>query len=126
MLSKLGLSAGAVATAVQNQRAFDGLTSTITAANAGLVPHFDSRAKLPASDLFAPNAQGQYPAAVQAGFASREDTGASQRDVYYGSTFDCVTVLHETLHSFTGLDEDALSEKVGGNISTELTNAGCT
>jgi hypothetical protein len=130
LLEKLGLSAGAVSSAVNRQRAFDGLTTTITAADAGLVPHIDPRTNQPHSlankavkDLF--TGKGR-PDAMQAGFASNEDRGASQRDIYYGWDFDSSTVLHETLHSFTGLDDASLMEKLEGNISTELTNHGCT
>jgi hypothetical protein len=125
LLQKLGLSTGAVARAVRRQRAFDGLTSTISAADAGLVPHSDSRANYQVKDLFVPTGRG-YIGALQAGYASREDRGASQRDVYYGYYgFDAVTVIHETLHSFTGLDDDALYNKLGGNIAIQLMNNGC-
>lgn len=42
---------------------------------------------------------------------------------YYG--FEASTIIHETLHSFTGLDDDALDKKVGGNLSVELEKHGC-
>ena len=121
----MNLRASAVASAVRRQRAFDGLTSTISAADAGLVPHWDSRAEYQVKDFFVP-AKTAYIGALQAGYASREDRGATQRDVYYGYYgFEASTVIHETLHSFTGLDDDTLTEKLGGNISVQLEQHGC-
>lgn len=121
------MSAGAVARAVGRQRAFDGLTSTITAADAGLVTHSDSRAGYQVKDLFVPTPKGvSIIGALQAGYASREDRGATQRDIYYGYYgFEASSIIHETLHSFTGLDDDALMQKLGGNISVELERHGC-
>jgi RHS repeat-associated protein len=125
LLEKFGLSAGAVATAVGRQRAFDGLTSTITAADAGLVPHSDPRAGYQVKDLFTPTGSG-IVGAIQAGYASPEDQGATQRDIYFGYYgFEASTIIHETLHSFTGLDDEALDQKAGGNLSVELQNHGC-
>jgi hypothetical protein len=148
-LEKFGLSAGAVARAVLQQRAFDvfpinliehrshvaravlqqrafdGLTSTITAANAGLVTHSDPRAGYQLKDLFTPTGKGII-GALQAGYASREDRCATQRDIYFGYYgFEASTIIHETLHSFTGLDDDALDKKAGGNLSVELEKHGC-
>lgn len=125
LLDTFGLSASRLAKAVRGQRAFDGLTSTISAADAGLVPHFDSRAGYQVKDLFTPTGKGII-GAIQAGYASPEDRGASQRDIYFGYYgFEASTIIHETLHSFTGLDDDALDKKVGGNLSVELEKHGC-
>ena len=99
------------------QRAFDGLTSTITAAAAGLVPHSDERAGYQVRDLFTPTGVGII-GAIQAGYASSEDLGATQRDVYYGYYgFEASTIIHETLHSFTGLDDAALMENLVATLA---------
>jgi hypothetical protein len=134
LLENFGLSSGAVAKAVRNQRAFDGTTSTITAADAGLVPRIDplnnkphTEANKQVKDLFYIQAGGYMADAIQAGFASKDDKGATQRDVYYGFAFTAATVLHETLHSFTGLNDEQIAVKLGTktNLSTLLSNAGC-
>ena len=127
LLENFGLSASRVARAVRGQRAFDGLTSTINAADAGLVTHSDPRAGYQVKDLFTPTGKGII-GALQAGYASREDRGATQRDIYFGYYgFEASTIIHETLHSFTGLDDDALDAKAGGsgNLSVELERHGC-
>jgi hypothetical protein len=127
---KLGLSARRIAKAVRNIRAFDGTASTVSMGDAGLLPHTDKLAKMRVDEFF----QGYLPSAAYAAYASREDKGASQRDVYFGYTFKAEDILHETLHMFTGLGDEALGDRLGvpvkpgedtGAISIALKNGGC-
>lgn len=76
--------------------------------------------------------------AARAAYATPDDAGATLRDLYLTSRFDATTLLRETLHFFTGMDDDALGRKLGvkmaidetglltsGDISDALKKGGC-
>jgi hypothetical protein len=129
---KLGLSSTRVAKAVGGMRAFDGGTSTVTMGNAGLLPRSDPNSNLLVGLYFA-GGGGKKVDAMTAMFATPDDRGATLRDVYFGDSFDGATILHESLHFFTGMSDKALAKKLGVDISdgdttkisTALKDGGC-
>jgi hypothetical protein len=117
LLEKLGINASRLAKAVGGQRAFDGLTSTISAAS-GYRTAFG----------FACNYQvllrsdGQqhhrcYPSRLRQSRGPRGDT--KRRVLRLLWLRSLIKIIHETLHSFTELDDDQLIEKLGGTINVE-------
>ncbi|HEX5887126.1 MAG TPA: RHS repeat-associated core domain-containing protein, partial [Pyrinomonadaceae bacterium] len=127
---KLGLSSTRVARALKGIRAFDGKTSTLTLKDAGLLPLSErgSTTTSVAALFRDPNLN-----AARAAYATPDDRGATLRDIYFGYTFRPQTILHETLHFFTGMNDDRLAAALGvklegvetGGISEALKNAGC-
>jgi RHS repeat-associated protein len=127
---KLGLSANRVARALKGIRAFNGRTSTLSLKDAGLLP-LSGRGSTTTSvaALFRdPNLN-----AARAAYSTPDDRGATLRDIYFGYVFRPQTILHETLHFFTGMNDERLAAALGvklegletGGISEALKNAGC-
>ncbi len=122
--SKLGINGTRIARTVQSVRQFSGPDSTISASDAGLLPNGDPRS---VQDIFA-----QYdPYAATAGYA-RASRGATLRDVYFSTKgLNASTILHESLHVFTGLNDDQLKNALGVSgpgshiITTTLADHGC-
>lgn len=128
--SKLGLSGTRIARTVQGIRPFNGFASTLSLKNAGILPQRNTLSSHSVAALFGVLA----PGAAQAGFATRDDRGATQLDVYFGTGFRPQDILHETLHAFYGASDSALAAKLGvtvipgqdtSAISDALRDGGC-
>lgn len=116
-----------VVTALEVQRPFNGLTSTINAVEAGLAPAGGAYKDLPALQMFADSGAGAM-AAIH--------SGKTRFDVYLNVTkYDAPTLIHEALHSATGLNDNGLAKQLGvydgnylhssSNITDALEANGC-
>jgi len=121
-MDKFGFSSTRVASALRGMRPFDGYLSTISQGDAGLLPRSDPRASLPVSAVFG-GLEGFYVHAITAGYATPDDRGATQRDVYFGLTFSSQNVLEETLHYFSGMGDSQLGHKLGVKVTPDDTSA---
>ena len=128
---KLGLSATRVARAVKGIRPFNGVASMISMKDAGILPQSSSISHFSVAALFGAKPDVQ---AVQARFASPDDRGATQLDIYFRAGFRAQDILHETFHGFLGLSDAQLAARLGvtlpadgttGIISDALKNGGC-
>ncbi|HEY0727603.1 MAG TPA: hypothetical protein VGD38_05990, partial [Pyrinomonadaceae bacterium] len=126
---KLGLSSTRVARALKGIRPFDGTTSTLSLKDAGLLPLSGKGSSTSVASLF----KDPRLSAARAAYATPDDRGATLRDIYFGYIFRPQTILHETLHVFTGMNDERLAAALGvklegvetGGISEALKNAGC-
>ncbi|MCA1579373.1 MAG: DUF4214 domain-containing protein [Acidobacteria bacterium] len=128
---QLGLSGTRIARTVEGLRPFNGFASTISLKNAGILPQSASGStSISVAALFA----AYVPGAAQAGFATRDDRGATQLDIYFGTGFKPQDILHETLHAFFGASDSALAARLGvtiipgvhtSPISDALRDGGC-
>jgi YD repeat-containing protein len=113
--TKVGISGSRIARTVAAQRPFDGRASTISAADAGLLPvgvstHMGN-VEIKSTDQV--NSFARIGAdAVQAGYA-RASTGATFHDVYYFSNdfFSEAQILHEAIHTLLGTGDDELRSR---------------
>lgn len=85
-------------------------------------PH--SLAGMQVRDYFAGQAHTEYgvpiqPDAARAGYASRDDRGATLRDVYWGYQINAENIMHEALHIFTGKGDQALAAALGVDLSVK-------
>jgi len=128
--AKLGISGTRLARTVEGIRPFNGYASTISIKNAGLLPQRSTLSSYSVAALFAATGAS----AAQAGFATRDDRGARQLDIYFGSVFKSQDILHETLHAFLGLSDAQLAARLGvvvqpgvdtSAISDALRDGGC-
>jgi RHS repeat-associated protein len=128
--AKLGISASRLVRTVEGIRPFNGYASTISIKNAGLLPQRNTLSSYSVAALFAATGAS----AAQAGFATRDDRGARQLDIYFGSVFKSQDILHETLHAFLGLSDAKLAARLGvvvqpgvdtSAISDALRDGGC-
>jgi hypothetical protein len=126
-----GINPDAALDAVNQQRAYDGETSTISRLAAGLVgPDVDLTTKAGADYAKASvnieftnsrGAQIQAHTAFYVGGALKT-TVTGRSDVYYrGSGLNASTILHEALHSLTGLSDPALGTKLGVTVTPDNT-----
>ncbi|HEV8431029.1 MAG TPA: RHS repeat-associated core domain-containing protein, partial [Pyrinomonadaceae bacterium] len=101
-----GINPKALLGAINKQRAFDGLKSTLTALKAGLVPRGDAMASWTVKKVF----EIKDPIA-----ATGSHRLATRYDVYYGNGMGnpVTTVIHEALHSLTRLNDFDLAVKIG-------------
>ena len=122
-----------MAKAVEGLRPFDGTTTNLTMGEAGLFPQKDPRTGFPVPDYYTLVADyflsNKKVRAATALYATADDRGATLRDVYFSDSFDATTILHETLHFFTGMGGDELAKKLGvaghDDISDALKAGGC-
>jgi hypothetical protein len=128
-----------VAKAVRAIKAYDADESTITLAAAGLTPYHDPKTGKPNEFASVPVNKYFYSRRIQGHPMSAEQAQYSMntmRDIYFsglGEPFSAQLILHETLHMFTGGNDEALAKRLGvtikdgntGPITDALKEGGC-
>jgi hypothetical protein len=108
-LIRKGFAFGPIADALNFQKAYDGTSSTINTVKAGLISADSSF-----NDLKAMNVReffGRYVDHAATAFRS----AATRYDVYIDpKNYGALTLIHEALHSATGMDDVQLAERLTG------------
>lgn len=105
--------------AINNQRAYDVTGSTITQGDAGIVPPGHPDADKPVSDLGAD--EGRAFTAIYANSELGKEARSTLNDVFYNKIYG-ITILHEALHSVTGLDDPGLAGILGATFGPQDIN----
>jgi RHS repeat-associated protein len=110
-LNAHSISPGSVLEALGKQKAYDGTTSTISIADAGLFVFGEPESTKSVRDFFAEDPDLIAATGVTGAIASGLKT---RFDSYFGSTpIEAIFVLHEAIHSATALDDLQLGLKLG-------------
>jgi hypothetical protein len=115
-LKKMGVTMDDLAKAIKSQQPYDATASTIKAVDAGILPAGYSNPKIPNAaslsvrDFFAKAKEIGEEAGAATGFFKN----ATRNDVYFNpGDINSRSIIHEALHSFTGLNDRDLAEKLG-------------
>jgi hypothetical protein len=141
-----GIDADGLLGAVNMQRAYDGLTSTISRGDAGFYrdegkfesPYLPAERNRTVESYFNKAPRGHNRGAVAAiyprGVGSINNTTVAERsDVYWGKKgINSANIVHEALHSYTGYSDSLLQfilripiQDDTSNISAALKKNGC-
>jgi RHS repeat-associated protein len=114
-----GLSPESVSNALNLQQPFDALRSTLTMARAGLLPGTSAYGSIAVNTFFTNNRFYKAITAVYAG-----NSVIDRSPVYYtGGGLKGSTILHEVLHSLTGLSDSDLAARLGVTVTSSNTSA---
>ncbi|MGH9929017.1 MAG: RHS repeat-associated core domain-containing protein [Pyrinomonadaceae bacterium] len=117
-LNSRGIDPQSLLKALNRQRPFDGLTSTLTMKNAGLLRAGAARAQMSVMDYFSAVNYGPD--------AATGVTRLARYNVYFGQwgIVPPTTLIHEALHSLLGgMPDWLLAEKLGFTLGNQPTSA---
>jgi hypothetical protein len=96
--------------AINKQRAFDGMASTLSVEEAGLAEQGQG-GLLTVADAFAAAKEDRFILYAQTAMHGGK---ATRNDVYFSDLpITADTIMHEAIHSLTGLDDDELAKAAG-------------
>jgi uncharacterized protein RhaS with RHS repeats len=122
-LSRVGITAEKVIKAINDQNPYDASTSTISQAEAGIVPPNHPDADEPVYKALIDDPARAYTAKY-ANSAVAKLARSTINDVFWDpQKIYPITILHEALHSLTGLDDPGLARTVGAVSDSLIDNA---